>query len=170
MDKWIGRHMGITPELIERAKGIEAAARARADSLPHVLNRRILLLLPKERYFSWKAQWDAHRKDSPRAEDPVRDLWANARAYLVDIDDPAVDLAPFVAKYRRYFLDSFVNGHAPRNLWPWAPSEDEFEEWFDVQLVAWSPRDLGTQALSLQPDLLGALGPDLAAGGLNPSC
>jgi len=164
VDKWLRTLMGITPERIERAKDIERAARARAESLPPLVNRRVLLLLPKERYFSWKAGWEAHGKDRPDAADPIRDQWANARVYLVDIADPDRELAPLVARHRKYFLDAFVNGHAPRSLWPWVPSEDEFAEWFEVQLVGWCTWDLGTQALSRHADLLGALGPDLGTG------
>jgi hypothetical protein len=169
MKKWLLRRLGITPELIERAKDIESAARSRAETLPPIVNRRVLVLLPKEKYFAWKAQWEAHRKDIPRADDPILDRWANARAYLVDIADPATDLAPLVARYRRYFLDAFVDGHAPRSLWPSTPTEDEFPEWFEVQLVGWGVRDLGTQSLTSQPDLLVALGPGLGVGIARPA-
>jgi len=168
MKQWLERRMGITPELVERAKKIEIMARSRAEDLPAVVNRRVLVLLPKEKYFAWKAQCESHRKDQPTADDPVLDRWANARAYLVDIDDPERELAPLIARYRKYFLDSYVNGHAPKSHWPWSPSEDEFPEWFDVHLVGCATRDLGKQALSSQADLLTALGADLGFG-LEPS-
>jgi hypothetical protein len=156
-ESWLRKKLGITPEILARARQDERTAGACARALPFAVNRQVLILLPRDRFFAWKTQWDSMRaKGSPERADLPPDRWLYARAYLVSGIHGQKKLAAFVHEHRKYFLDSFVEGHSPKQLWPWVPSEDEFPEWFETRLVGWGPWDLVDGPLSKEPDLLAA--------------
>jgi hypothetical protein len=160
MGSWLKRLFGITPELAERCRAVEERASANAGLLPYMVNRNVLILVPGERFFRWKAAWDAHQKTAPAETAP--DRWRHSRAYLVDCVDDAEQLASLVEVHRRYFINSYVEAHAPKSLWPWVPADDEFPEWFDAHLVS-GTWDLSNGPLLRERDLLTAACSELGA-------
>ena len=135
---------------------MEAAVFTKAEKLPFVVSRQILLLLPKEKFFQWKTAWESGMKAPPLACDPMRDRMKFACAYLIEHPESDEALQALVRQHRKYFLDSFVEGHAPKNRWPWVPTEDEFPQWFDVELVS-APHDLVAGPIQKLPDESAAL-------------
>lgn len=159
-----GPAQAMTPELIDRARRLAARVDARADDLPKRLNRMVLVLLPKARFFVWSNAWAANLKGGAPMSGTDEERWMHARTYLLPYIETPEAIDRFVAEHRQYFLDSYVMGHAPRSRWPWEPDAEEFDAWFECRLATWGPWDLSTEPLEASPDEMLAMGEILAAG------
>jgi hypothetical protein len=84
-ESWLRKKLGVTPEVLARARQDERTARTRARALPFAVNRQVLVLLPRDRFFVWKSQWDAlHTKGSP---EPACGSWIDSAL----ADEPQVN-------------------------------------------------------------------------------
>jgi hypothetical protein len=113
--------------------------------------------LPRAKFFQWINCWNKYIKGSKPETGTDSQRWMHARAYLVAQMESERAVETFIAKHRCYFLDSFVQGFAPRSCWPWEPSVDEFDDWFEVQRVSWGPWDLGQGDVSRIKDTVSAI-------------
>ncbi|MBI1889418.1 MAG: hypothetical protein HYS18_02095 [Burkholderiales bacterium] len=156
MLSWIEQMIGLTPKAKEKAKQMEQKANELALVLPYVVNRQVLALIPKKKCFDWTNQWN-ERSKVERPLDVGRDQWSYTRFYLVHGQLKSEDLPALIAKHRKYFLKSYVDGYAPKSLWPWAPTEDEFSEWYDAVLIPGNVHDLDESLLAKEPDILKAI-------------
>ena len=159
MRKWFEKKLGITPELVAEARGAAERIDATAQELPHAIaERQLIVLEPREKFYEWQSRWEAGSKSQTRYEDESEKAWANSRAYLVPYFDNESDLEKFILKHRKYLLYSYVGGHAPKERWPWVPTETEFSDWFTVRVVGWGPWDMDARPLQKIPDECVAMG------------
>jgi hypothetical protein len=162
MRAWLTKKLGITPQLIQYSKNAAARAEKKAQDLPFYVNDRlVLILLPREKYFDWQDQWHANVKTRIEYENHEKRCWDNSRAFLIPYMESDQAVEEFITKHRGYFLNSFVDSHSPKSRWPWAPSIDEFHEWFEYRLIERGPWDMSKDPLSKSPDLLTAIGTEL---------
>ncbi len=162
MKLWFYKKLGITPDILKEAEESVLAAEQRAKKLPyHVNGRQVLILLPRDKFFEWKEQWDSFHKSIQGTEDRARETWYNARSYLIPYIESERELGGFIKKHRKYFIYSFVEGHVPKSRWPWVPDESEFPEWFDYHVPDWGPWDMDSSPLSKSPDDLTAMDSEL---------
>ncbi len=153
MKSWLKKKLGVTPEIAQKVQAMELSASARAAASPFVVNRQVIVLLPLEKYFVWTNQWLSHRKDSPAPLDHVLDRWACSRAFLISRHMEQEELTEFLKNQRKYFMEFYLNGHKPKSLWPWKPSEEEFSEWFEILRIDGGLWDMETNELQKEPDI-----------------
>ena len=159
MRKWFERKLGITPDLFAEAKNAAERMESLSHALPYeIADRQLIILEPREKFFEWQSLWEAGLKARPRYRDESEKVWANSRAYLVPCFDSESDLEKFILENRKYLLYSYVGGHAPKERWPWEPSETEFFDWFTVRVVGWGPWDMESKPLKKVPDECVAMG------------
>lgn len=157
MLSWLERMFGLTPEVKARAAQMEQRANELALVSPYVVNRQVLALIPKAKCFEWTNQWNRYSKVERTPLNLARDQWSYTRFYLVSGTLESKDLPLLVARNRKYFLESYTDGFAPKSRWPWKPSEEEFSEWYDTILVPGAVRDLDESRLAKEPDILTAI-------------
>ena len=151
------RALGIEPRVIEAAQKAAVRVEARALELPPLIDRQLLILLPRERFFDWTNRWSERIKGEALQAGTDTERWSSARAYLIPRLASEKLVLKFIAENQGYFLDSLVCGYSPKHLWPWIPEPSEFEQWFEVRLVNCGPWDLGRGKIHRLPDELAAL-------------
>ena len=152
----IGRHLfGITPERIREAEEQAARLAEHAAREPYLVQRQVLMLLPKARLFEWHNEWCRDGK-GPEPADPIKDGARFTLAFLIPVNLEDADLKCFIEARHQFFLDRFANRYAPKERWSWIPSAVEFSEWFQPRIgtQVW---DLEAGALEKEPDVVSEL-------------
>ena len=139
-------------EAFRYVRDVERLATERAEARPHLVNRDVLILLPRQRYFDW-LDLEGSPKFTAEFDNDADRRWGYARAYLVPTVADSESLQALIDLHGEYFVDEFLRHCPPRLPQPVKPGVDDFCEWFEPRLVGWGTWDLDDSELTKSPDI-----------------
>jgi hypothetical protein len=125
-------------ELLRRASELAEALPeilAGAATHPWAVQRAVLVLTPRSRFFEWHNQWNANIKGYRPIEEGAAPIFT--RAFLVSCTEASESSATELLRaHAASILGVVCAGYMPRHRWPWTPCPDEIEAWFTAVLAS----------------------------------